>query len=89
MRPTISEAEIMAKRTPRGGWTRATLAAWGIPWPPPRGWKAVLTGDAPTSDWIAMTRLLEALRAIEATTACPKARDIACAAIAVATVKFK
>lgn len=26
-------------RTPSGGWTSAQLAAWGVPWPPPRGWK--------------------------------------------------
>lgn len=34
-----SPAEIAAARTPRGGWTRATLASWGIEWPPPRGWR--------------------------------------------------
>jgi hypothetical protein len=68
MRPIIPEAEIMAKRTPRGGWTRATLAAWGVPWPPPRGWKAMLTGDAPTSEWIALWKAVQALKAIEATT---------------------
>jgi hypothetical protein len=96
MSPIIPLEDIMSKHTPRGGWTRADLARWGVPWPPPRGWKAMLTGNAPTDDWIALTkaeeRLLEALqalKAIEATTACTKARDIARAAIAVATVKFK
>jgi hypothetical protein len=32
-------AEIEAAKTPRGGWTRATLAEWGVDWPPRRGWK--------------------------------------------------
>ena len=26
-------------RTENGGYTRAQLAAWGIAWPPPKGWK--------------------------------------------------
>lgn len=34
--------EIEAARTPRGGWTRATLGAWGVPWPPPPGWREAL-----------------------------------------------
>jgi hypothetical protein len=41
---TVSEAEVMAARTPVGGWTMKTLTGWGVPWPPPRGWKAKLTG---------------------------------------------
>lgn len=31
--------EIEAARTPRGGFTRAQLAEWGVPWPPPRAWR--------------------------------------------------
>lgn len=42
MTPIMTEAEIAAKRTARRGWTRATLAAWGVPWPPPKGWKRAL-----------------------------------------------
>jgi hypothetical protein len=38
----VSREEIMSKRSPRGGWTRAQLAEWGVPWPPPRGWKDAL-----------------------------------------------
>jgi hypothetical protein len=38
----VTQAEIMAKRTPAGGWTRAQLAEWGVPWPPPKGWKQAL-----------------------------------------------
>jgi len=35
----VSPAEIKAGRSPAGAWTRATLAKWGVPWPPPKGWK--------------------------------------------------
>jgi hypothetical protein len=34
--------EIEARKTKSGSWTRATLAEWGVPWPPPRGWKQTL-----------------------------------------------
>lgn len=37
-----TDAEIEAARTPDGGWTRNQLAAWGVPWPPPKGWRARL-----------------------------------------------
>ena len=40
--PTAEEIE--AARTPAGGWTRATLAGWGVPWPPPKGWRKRLEG---------------------------------------------
>ena len=40
--------EIEAARSPRGGWTAATLAAWGVPWPPPKGWQQrLIHGDEP------------------------------------------
>ena len=38
----IDEEEIEAQRTPKGGWTRETLAEWGVPWPPPSGWKRAI-----------------------------------------------
>lgn len=38
----ISEEEILSARSPKGAWTRKTLAEWGVPWPPPSGWKACL-----------------------------------------------
>ena len=38
-----SPAQVTAARTPNGGWTRAVLASWGVPWPPPRGWRKELT----------------------------------------------
>jgi hypothetical protein len=40
----VSAVEILRKRTPAGSWTRAQLAEWGVPWPPPKGWRARLEG---------------------------------------------
>lgn len=34
-----SPEEVEAARTPHGGWTKAQLAEWDVPWPPPKGWK--------------------------------------------------
>jgi hypothetical protein len=39
---TPSPDDIEAARTPAGGWTRDQLAAWGVPWPPPKGWRKKL-----------------------------------------------
>jgi hypothetical protein len=39
---TPTTEEIERARTPAGGWTRAQLAAWGVPWPPPKGWRKEL-----------------------------------------------
>lgn len=36
------EAIIAAAMTPRGGFTRKTLAAWGVDWPPRKGWRRAL-----------------------------------------------
>ena len=48
-RPT--RAEIDAGRTPRGAWTKAQLAEWGVPWPPPKGWrKRLLAAVEPGDD---------------------------------------
>lgn len=44
MIPTADEIE--AARTPAGGWTKETLAAWGVEWPPQKGWKAELLAKA-------------------------------------------
>jgi hypothetical protein len=38
----ITEAEIMARQTKNGGWTRNSLREWGVPWPPPIGWRKQL-----------------------------------------------
>lgn len=37
-----SPEEVEAARTEKGGWTRATLAAWGVSWPPPPSWRKKL-----------------------------------------------
>lgn len=37
-----NRAEIEAAKTPDGGWTRETLAGWGIEWPPKKGWKRAM-----------------------------------------------
>jgi hypothetical protein len=34
----------------RSGWTRAQLAVLGIPWPPPKGWRANLIGRLISED---------------------------------------
>lgn len=38
----ITLEEIEARKTENGGWTKDTLAQWGVPWPPKKGWKADL-----------------------------------------------
>jgi len=48
---TPTTEEIESARTPRGGWTKKTLIGWGIPWPPPRGWKKrLLSGSIETPE---------------------------------------
>lgn len=37
-----STTEIEASKTQAGGWTRETLASWGVSWPPPPGWRSAL-----------------------------------------------
>lgn len=37
-----SPEEVLAARTPAGGWSRATLHSWGVTWPPPKGWRTAL-----------------------------------------------
>lgn len=49
----VTEADIQAKATPSGGWSRETLTEWGISWPPPKGWKErLLERGIPTKPWI-------------------------------------
>lgn len=57
-----SPDEIAAARTALGAWTREQLAEWGIPWPPPKGWKRELG---------------EKWRAQEAEARMPKVMDVA------------
>jgi len=41
----LTAEEIEAAKSPKGGWTRKTLESWGVPWPPPKGWKKELMGE--------------------------------------------
>ena len=45
----VTLEEVLAARTPRGGWTKKQLAEWGIHWPPKTGWIKRLTGDPAAS----------------------------------------
>jgi hypothetical protein len=47
---TLTDADIEAGKSARGGFTREQLAAWGVPWPPPKGWRARLTADRTVRD---------------------------------------
>lgn len=38
----LTEQDLQNAKTPNGGWNRSTLEKWGVPWPPPKGWKAAL-----------------------------------------------
>lgn len=38
----LTESDIEAAKTEKGGWTRKQLAEWGVSWPPKRGWKRKL-----------------------------------------------
>jgi hypothetical protein len=40
--PAPSPEEVAAACKGPGGWTKAKLAAWGVPYPPPKGWRAEL-----------------------------------------------
>jgi hypothetical protein len=43
----LSKEEIEACKSAKGGYSRAALARFGVPWPPPRGWKqALIKGQA-------------------------------------------
>ncbi|MAU97242.1 MAG: hypothetical protein CMP81_15385 [Fulvimarina sp.] len=49
MRP-ITDAEIDAGISEKGGFKRTQLAAWGVPWPAPKGWrKQLLRNGVPAS----------------------------------------
>jgi hypothetical protein len=44
----ITKQEIEAELTLAGGYTKATLDKWGVPWPPPKGWKQrLIDGGVP------------------------------------------
>ena len=37
-----SPNEVAAGADLLGGWSKATLLSWGVPYPPPKGWRNVL-----------------------------------------------
>lgn len=43
----IAAEEIDAAKTAKGAWDRPTLANWGVPWPPPKGWRQMLIDGIP------------------------------------------
>jgi 5-methylcytosine-specific restriction endonuclease McrA len=47
----VSREEIERCKTANGGYTRETLAKWGIKWPPSRGWKARLISGKDQTDF--------------------------------------
>jgi hypothetical protein len=65
------ESAIEGKRTASGGFLRADLAEWGVPWPkgksPPAGWKNLMIDHQTLSYPEAVNRELDAQ--------CDNARD--------------
>ena len=47
----LTRKEVESKKTANGGYTRDTLAAWGVPWPPPKGWKHKLIAGHDETDF--------------------------------------
>ena len=49
----ITEADIDASRTPKGGWDAKTLEDWGVDYPPSKGWikRLVASGAPANSAW--------------------------------------
>jgi hypothetical protein len=66
----LAAEEIEAARSPKGGWTKATLAAWGISWPPPAGWKERLLAGQP----IPQTGVDHVAATSKRPSACPEAK---------------
>jgi hypothetical protein len=58
----ITDEQIEAGKSPRGGWTKKTLAAWGVSWPPPKGWRTALRTGQPMSKRGKRWRHMEAWR---------------------------
>ncbi len=42
--PVPTPDEIKAGMSGKEAWSAATLARWGVPWPPRKGWKEHLEG---------------------------------------------
>ena len=46
----VTAEEIESARLPSGGWSKETLAQWGVSWPPPKGWKRKLLNKNKTNN---------------------------------------
>lgn len=58
----MTEDEIEAGKTPAGGFTRKQLAAWGVPWPPPKGWRKKLTAGSKKGNSVGLKSAFHAER---------------------------
>lgn len=43
----VTDEAVEQAKTANGGFTRAQLAEWGVPWPPPKGWRKKITEQSP------------------------------------------
>ncbi|WP_146033041.1 hypothetical protein [Arthrobacter sp. AFG20] len=55
----LTADDIEAGTTAKGGYSREQLAAWGVPWPPPKGWKEALLSNENPNGASAATTLKE------------------------------
>ena len=67
----LTEEQIEAGKTEKGGYTRDQLAEWGVPWPPPKGWIEALingqkVGQHETSCMVTMTLTGERMNKLRA-----------------------
>lgn len=46
----VTLEEIQAGKSEKGGWNKKTLAQWGVPWPPPKGWQESLIKGEPLAE---------------------------------------
>lgn len=60
----LSAEEIEAGKSPKGGFTKAQLAKWGVGWPPPQGWKeALMVGGGETDARLAPSPIMPIITA--------------------------
>ena len=60
----VTDEQIEAGKSPRGGFSRKTLASWGVPWPPPKGWRTALRTGKPMPNGRKPSRQMEIWREI-------------------------
>lgn len=52
----ISNDVIKAAMTSNNAWTKKTLAEWGVPWPPPQGWRNALINGTEIPKWCGISK---------------------------------